>query len=244
MTPPRRTTSLASFVAVNARRCCALASLTAVAALGCADPRGDYDDWLDYTEGKRGVVDAGPIDSTPLDVEDTGPGIPDVSGTFIVSCLPTLAGGEAKLSILFYGELKVTGENVDVVLSPLLETATKMSKSQTVGTPLSALASPVTGERNFVAKFGNGTVPGNSQRIGDSNLVFTNFTLQSKIQSKDRLCAELQGELTAPFPQDFNGPGDGCVFVRLEDGADLPTATSGDGKTTWVGFTAAEHACP
>jgi hypothetical protein len=216
-------------------------AMLACAAAGCVNPHDDFDKWIDNTNGKRGVVavDAAGVDTL---VEDTGPNIADVNGTFLVSCLPTLAGGAAELSILFYGEITLTGDQVSVVLSPLLETATKMSKSQVTGTPLTAPPAAVVGLRTFELKYGAGTVPGNSQRIGDSNLVFTNFALQSKIQNKDRLCAELQGELTSPFPQDFNGVGDYCVFVRLADGVDLPTATNG--TKTWVGFTAAEHNCP
>jgi hypothetical protein len=56
------------------------------------------------------------------------------------------------------------------------------------------------------------------------------------------MCAELDGTLTKPFMSNFNDPGDICIFVRVPDGADLPTAM-GSGMT-WFGFSAAQHHCP
>lgn len=204
----------------------------------CVDPKGDYKTYVDRTRDLRG---APVVDSGEVEVGDADPAA-DFSGTFLASCLPAAAGGNASQSFLFYVETVVTdGATLDIEITPILETATTFAKSQTVGTPQVAKGIPIV-DGTWNAVIGDATVPGESQRIGPSPIVIRNYAYAGRTLSRDRLCAELSGEVISPIPIDFSPPGDPCIFVRLNEGDTLPTAN--EGGTEFVGFTAAEHRCP
>jgi hypothetical protein len=216
---------------------------------GCADPKGAFESYVDRTNGVRGVVP-----DTGVSLEDTAPATDsavdtppfdanvDVTGNYFVSCLPTLLGGEASQSLLFYAEVTSAGGKLSFNSYPLSETATKFSKTETVGVPQVASMVPIAASGSWNVTLGTVKIPGNSQRIGDSDLVLENLSYKGHIVSADRLCAELDGQLVSPFAASFDEPGDICIFVRMAPDVDLPTAMSG--STTYVGYPAAEHHCP
>ena len=215
----------------------------------------DFDDFVSRTNGARGATaDTGVLDTGPL---PDGPGDLDVTGTFLAACLPALIKDNPELALLFYVESKFTagasgGGTVDLTFTPMVDTApggmknggpTKMVKAQTSGAPFGAKGVAVAADGTFSANIGSFTVPGDAQRIGDSTLQLDAIVFQSRILSKDRICSELDGKLTAPLTQDLSPPGDFCIFKRLEDGADIPTITVG-GKPPAAGFEGSEYHCP
>lgn len=206
----------------------------------CSDPKSDYQSYLDRTNGMRGTFDASVPETAAFDAPgDTG----DFTNTYVLSCLPGLLGGDASKSLLFYSEVSVTAGKLTMKNTPILETATKMSKSQTVGTPHQATDVAIGADGSFTATVGHVEVPGNSQRIGDSLLVLENIVYRGHLLSKDRLCAEIDGQLTSPLMSSLDDPGDWCVWIAVPDGADLPTATDSSGMK-YIGFAASEHHCP
>jgi hypothetical protein len=95
----------------------------------------------------------------------------------------------------------------------------------------------------FVANMGNIRIPGNSQRIGDSELILSNIVYHGTVLGRERWCAELDGQLTAPLMESLAPPGDICIGIALTEGADLPTAMLSTG-TTYIGYANEEHHCP
>lgn len=215
-----------------------LIALSFVAPFACIDPKGDYETYVEKTEGQRGsrIEDVGVIE-----VGDADPSA-DFSGTFLASCLPLAFRDSPNNSFLFYVEMAVSGGTVNATITPLKETAATFSKSETVGTPQVKTGVPVTDGR-WSLDIGAAEIPGDSQRLGPSLIKLVNVVYQGRTLSKDRLCAELQGAATEPLAIAFNDPGDYCTFVRLEEGAALPKATLSDG-TEFIGFSKDEHICP
>jgi hypothetical protein len=170
-----------------------------------------------------------------------------VAGTYFVSCLPTLAGDDASKSLLFYGEVKVLGttagaQRLELQLTPFVETATKMDIALTVGGTETSTTEVVGTDAKWTAVLGEWRIPGNSQRIGDSNLRFANASLEGLVLADGNLCAEMQGKLVDPFEVDFDAPGDHCIWRRVAEGADLPHVTGVGGG--YVGYLVSEHRCP
>lgn len=220
----------------------ALATATITAALACVDPQGDFDSYLDRTKDIRGVTpDAGPTDVPPIEVGDAD--LDAGKQIYWGNCLPSIVAGSPQMSIMYYTELTFSGGKVDVAIHALKETATTLSKSETVGDPQIANGIEIKPDNTFVATMGGVKVPGNSQRIGDSELVLTNVSYQMKILGKERVCAELQGQVTAPLSASLDGTGDYCVWMAMDDGATLPTGKDPSGAT-FVGIANEQYHCP
>lgn len=217
--------------------------LTASAtAFACVDPAGDYESYVDRTKDIRGVTpDAGPSDSVPFEAGDT-----DINAgkkTYFGNCLPTIVAGSPEMSLMFYGEVTFNGGKIDLAIHALKETATKLSKSDIVGTSQIANGVALAADGTFVATIGDASIPGNSQRIGNSELVLKNVSYQGRVLGNDRVCAELQGQATAPLAATLDNPGDFCVWIAMPDGADLPKYKDASGKD-FVGIPLDEYHCP
>jgi hypothetical protein len=214
----------------------------------CADPKGEFDEYIDRTNGIRGVVPEGGVVTEDTGASDGAEDVPpfdanvDVTGAYFTSCLPTLAGGNASQSLLFYTEVTETSQVLSLTIYPLSKTATTFSKSETVGVPQVISMAPVMADGTWKVTVGEVDIPGTSQRISDSDLKLSNVSYDARITSADRMCAELGGQLVLPFMSSIDSPGDICVFTRLADGATLPVVTQG--SKMWVGFSAADHHCP
>ncbi len=216
----------------------AVIALSFVAPFACIDPKGDYEEYVDRTDGRRGsqIEDVGVIE-----VGDADPNA-DFSGNFLMSCLPLAFRDTPNWSFLFYAEMTVTGGALSATITQVKETATTFSKSETVGNAQVATGVPIA-DGKWTVDIGAVEVPGDSQRIGTSLIKLANVVYQGRTLSKDRLCAEMQGAAIEPLTQEFNDPGDYCIFVRLDEGAPLPKATLPDG-TEYIGFSKEEHICP
>ena len=214
-------------------------ALLSMAAMGaCANPRGEYEDYLDRTTTLRGS-DVG-VSDVVLEVDPSA----DFSGSYLVGCLPVLVGGDPSLQFMFYIDLKadLAAGTVDFASTALKEDATIFDKAHTTGDPLTKKAIPVT-KGQFTATFADASIPGNAQRIGDSNLILKDYSLAMTVTGKDSLCAELAGKIISPLEVDFAPPGDFCIFRRWKEGDAIPKNKGSDGKE-FIGFPAADFHCP
>lgn len=216
-----------------------VAAIATTAALACVDPNGDYETYLDKTKDIRGVTPDTGVSEVILGDADLDAG----KQTFWGNCLPNIVTGSPQSSIMYYTEFTFTGGKVDVSILPMKETATVFSKSETVGEAQVATGVAIKSDNTFTAVVGNVKVPGNSQRIGDSELVLTNVSYQARILSDKRICGELQGDVTAPLSSSLDNPGDFCVWIAMADGTTLPTSTDSSG-TKFVGIPNEEYHCP
>jgi len=223
------------------RTACAIALASSLVGLGlaCVDPKGDYDDYVERTNGIRGVQA-----DTGVTVFETGEVDIDAGkATYFWSCLPQLFSGQPETSILLYSEVDISGGKLTFTNYPLKETATKFLKSQTVGVPHSATGVTIAADNSFSATIGTATIPGNSQRITDNDLELQNVVFLGKILTTERWCAELNGNVTKPTPNNLMGTGDYCVIVKLNEGDDLPKFSDSTGKQ-YVGFAGSDYHCP
>jgi hypothetical protein len=216
----------------------ALAMSTTI-GLACVDPKGDFQDYVDRTNGVRGgdvgIAEAG--DVGPVDL-DAG------TGTYLVSCLPALLGGDAAKSLLFYADVSLVGGKLDLTMLPLHQDATKFTKTTSQPPPHSVLGIQVSPDGKFTALAGSIQIQRDGQRISDNDWKLKDVTYQGQVLPGKAMCAELQGVMEAPIPgQSFNDPGDYCIFRPFVDGADLPKAKDAAG-TEFIGFAASEFHCP
>jgi hypothetical protein len=223
-------------------------SIGPVFVAACADPKGEFDEYIDRTNNIRGVIPEGGVVTEDTGATDTAEDVPpfdanvDVSGTFFASCLPTLAGGNAAQSLLFYMEVTEVSHSLALNIYPLSKTATTFSKSETVGVPQVIPMAAVNADGTWKVTVGEVDIPGTSQRISDNDLTLVNVSYDARITSVDRMCAELSGKLTKPFESSIDGPGDICIFNRMAEGTMLPVVTQG--AKSWIGYSAADHHCP
>lgn len=211
-------------------------------AFACVDPKGDFESYVERTNTMRGVTpDTGVLDAPAFEVGDAD--LDAGTSTYFTSCLPQVFSGSPELSFIFLTELTLSGGKLKQTNYPLKQDATKLSKSQTVGTPHSSNEATLGADNSFTATVGAVGIPGNSQRVGDSDIVMADVVYTGKVLGKERVCSELNGRATAPSSQDFNGMGDFCISVLLPEGADLPTFKDAADKMS-VGFAAAEYHCP
>jgi hypothetical protein len=220
-----------------------LASSLVGLVFACVDPKGDYEDYLERTNGIRGVQpDTGQVETEPFEAGEVD--IDAGKGTYFVSCLPNVFSSSPETSMLMYSEVNISGGKLDFQHFPLKDTATKFAKSETVGTPHGITGVTINADNTYSAKIGGAIIiPGNSQRITDNDLELQNVSFEGRILSTDRWCAELNGNVTKPTPQNLTAAGDFCVIVKMNEGADLPKFTDSSGKEH-IGFAGTEYHCP
>ena len=211
-------------------------------AFACVDPKGDFESYIERTSTMRGVTpDTGAVDAPAFEVGDAD--LDAGKSTYFTSCLPQVFSGSPELSFIFLTEVTLAGGKVQLTNYPLKQDAKKLSKSETVGAPHSSAEATIGADNTFNAPVGALTISGQSQRVGDSDIVMADIVYIGKILGKERICSELNGRSTAPSTQDFSGPGDFCISVLLPEGANLPTFKDASAKDS-VGFEAAEYHCP
>ncbi len=213
-------------------------------AAACANPKADYEDFVNRTNGVRGSDASVPDVQVDVSASDL-----DISGTWLGACLPKDIGSDPAYALIFYVDIKFTAEasggKLDITFNPLKDDSTKMDLAQTCSPPFSAKGVTVSAGGAFDAVVGAITIDGTCQRIGASTLQLTDIVFKSRITSKDRFCAEIDGKLTSPFTIDLNPPGDYCAFARVKVGDDLPTIIANpEAGTKAVGFPVTEFHCP
>jgi hypothetical protein len=148
-----------------------------------------------------------------------------LSGSFVAYCLTSLGNGDPTKSILFAADLQQNGATLSAKLTPLLTTATSLK--DTSGQPTTATAQVTSKQANL--GFGTVDVPGNANAISGSDIEIGNTILRTMIQSNDRACAELDGQLTKPFAYSLDDPGDICILLRATADGPLPPRPDASG---------------
>lgn len=215
----------------------AISAVLLASSAGCLNPRSDYDDYVGRTTTLRGS-DSGASDVV-LDVDPTA----DFSGLYLAACLPKLADDPA-VQFLAWAEIKVdfAKGTVDYTGNWLNEAATKFDRASFVGAPLVKNGMPLAGGK-FKLSLAETIVPGDCQRLGPSNLVVKDYTVDYLVTGKNALCGEISGRLTSPLEYDFSPPGDFCVLKPFKEGDPLPVNKNASG-TEFVGLAASEFRCP
>lgn len=187
------------------------------------DPHGDYDRFVDDTADMRKTanVDAGPIDAAaPVEA---------VEGLYYGACLASLAFGRIDRLLRFHTQTSFvpegSGGKLKLTLIPLTVQADTVSLANTIGDPIITPESAVAADGAFTADLGTAGVPGEANPISGRPIVIEGTKLTGRFGSKDRFCAELDGQVTVPIRQTLNDPGDICLFLPLNEGDAIPTLT-------------------
>lgn len=198
---------------------------------------------LESTAKDAALEEAAVVDTAVVDTFDTAPVTPslgDVSGTYLMSCMITLGGGNPALQFLFRVDLVASRSKVDFKARVFLESASSFSSGLLTGAPLGEVGIPA-GDL-IPVRLDSASIPGNAQRISDNDLLFEEVGFDIIRRDRDTLCAEWNGRLTKPFEASLDGPGDFCVLRPWSEGAPFPTSES-DG-TTFFGYPAEDFHCP
>lgn len=215
--------------------------------MGCLpDAEKDYDEFRSDTAGVRGkkVIDfaaaggqggsdggAGGVGGAEAGGSGGAPavGLPDITGTFHVTCLPTIAGGDQNKALRFVGTIALTKDapesemgNATFSLIPLKKDATTTAETTGAKFETSAPVAFSVGAPSDLA-FGDGvSVPGDANPISGSEILLNQVVMVARIKTADFLCAELNGQAVKPLQIDLAAPEsvDVCLFDRIPEGTD------------------------
>ena len=156
-------------------------------------------------------------------------GLPDATGTYHVTCLPSIGGGDPAKALRFVATIAVTKDTPEAetgtavfTLTPLLIPATSIS--QTTGASFTT-AAPVafTVGQPSTLDFGDGvSVPGEANPISMSEILLNSAQMVTRIKTPTYTCAELNGQAVKPLQIDLAAATsiDVCLFDRIPDGTD------------------------
>ncbi len=208
-----------------------LAWLVLATAVGCVDPEARFDDYVADTAARRGgglSGSGGAGGGVPSGCSTSDGKVPDPTGDFLVSCVTNITGRNPKQPLRFAGKLAYAAEaggtgKLSMTLRPILVSkGAPQTLADTTGAEISITDVPISSSCGFEAALGQVKVAGEANSISGSEIVVDPARLEGSIVSADKLCAELDGALTVPFPFDLDPAGDSCVFLRCEGGACPP----------------------
>jgi hypothetical protein len=187
-----------------------------LAALGCVDAKGDYEEFLrrPYVARDAGTVDVGASPCQEVLAQN-------VSGKYFGSCLPKVTGSPFSLAVEQTVRPSADGMSgeIDVSFTALMLTATSLS--DTAGNTNVLKTVPVDSECRYREDVGTLILPASANSL-NRDLESVDVVLRGKLLSADRSCSELDGKV--PFAGlSLDDDGDVCVYVRAPDDGSLPT---------------------
>jgi hypothetical protein len=196
-------------------------SFVPMLALGCIDPKSDYEDFL-----KRPVVprEAGYSDVGATPCADLLK--QELSGRFFGSCYVSAVMLPFSLAIEQTIRPAPDGQSAELDMTFSALTLTATSLSDTAGEPNVLPTTVIDSECRFVERIGTLTLPAAANSLG-RDLTAENVVLRGKIQSADRHCSELDGNVPL-VNLSLETDGDVCLDFRLMGDAPLPTVMADD----------------
>jgi hypothetical protein len=200
----------------------ASAAWLVLAALGCVDPDGRYDAFIERTADMRRGEDAGRVE----------PGERfDFSGQYLLALSTTIAPGQP---ILFACDVSVAAdlETLELSIQALTTDADPAPRTET-GDPLEVAAVPYAEDGSFDADLGEVTVPGNANPISGSDIVATvaiTATAHPMNELPMYFCGDATGMATVPLELDLAGSTLGAVETESFTDAEPLAACPGSSE--------------
>jgi hypothetical protein len=198
--------------------CCFLFPVGAV--VSCLDPSQDFSDWLTRSADARAGTSM--VSDASFEAELDG----GFDQTYVMACLPSLAGGDTTKVLLFdahvvFHQSGGTGNGtLDITQTALVAGSTDTTK--TIGMPVTVTGTAVMGGMAAVM-FGMTTIPGEADTIlPGTPIVFSSSTLNFDIGSPTQICAGLSGMVTMPAPMTLDKSQNICV-LKVPMGTTVPT---------------------
>lgn len=195
---------------------CAIAMTLGVVTSGCADPEGDYEDFLQLVTDRANAQP--PVSDTCLGTASKE--TLDLNGTFVAYCRVNFAAASEALRLR--ADIVQADATVSITLEPLKIGST--SATETVGDP-QVTATTTLEQNKFAFSVGTVNISGTANPLSGSDIQLDDASFKGIVISADEMRAELDGKLIKPFELDLTNPAqpDICVFYRL--GADLVLPT-------------------
>jgi hypothetical protein len=188
---------------------------------GCIRPKDDYEEFGQrrLTEREASVVD---VQLTPCEelLKE------NLSGDFLVSCRPNAL--QAPFGLAVHQKITPSSDGKTATLglsfTPLKVDAKNFSDTTGMLTTLADAA--LTTECSYRLDIGTLTL-GKEANILDLDLEATHVVLRGKLQTVDRACAELDGEVTL-IGLSLQNDMDSCIFKRVAADGVLPVVAPED----------------
>lgn len=199
-------------LAVTASRVAVLAvlfTLPVAAGVGCIDPKGRLDAYIEETKSLRGAGNASASDASVS--ADGG----TFSGDYFGICLPSLAGGDMNLTLRFRVTVDSTGDAIKMKLQCLPEGST------TTGAAIGPVFPDPQGSGALVEGKFNVTVgstpglPASCNALTHLDWGLDNLAIDGALTAPpERFCAGLSGK-TRPSGLAIDKSKDFCLFYRV-----------------------------
>ena len=190
--------------------------LFSVAAVGCIDPKADYEEYLARPVPVREAGTADVAQSPCAEVLAQ-----NLNGKYFGSCFVKTAGSAFSLAVdqtVVPSSDGLTGE-IAISFTALRTDAKTMADTAGATTVLKPV--PVDGECRYREDVGTLVLPAAANSIG-TDLESVDVVLRGKLLTKDRSCSELDGRVPA-YGITFNDDGDACIYVPAPDDGSLVT---------------------
>lgn len=203
-----------------------------VAAAACIpDPEGDYNDFIDRTEGLRGATGEGDasIDSRPP--EDA------VEQLYVGICVSQLAARDPRQALRFYTISRYVPDGeagkLSLDLTPMrgwdtapggsYVTPANVTESEKVGVTRNVVDAPVAaGTGRFTAVIPEVTLEPAANSVSGRYSVLERVTLDGRF-TQDAFCARLSAELTQPYRAQLTADQNTCLFRKVAEGDPMPS---------------------
>ena len=195
--------------------------LLGISVSGCIDPKADYDEFAARPSAQRegGAVD---VQLTPCQELLQA----SASGKFFASCFVKAVQLPFSLSVEHKVRPSADGMTAefDVQFTALTTTATNLN--DTAGDLVVLPTTTIDSECRYRENIGTLILPAAANSLG-RDLQSENVSLRGKLQSADRSCAELDGNVPL-VNLSLDADGDVCVYLRPNADGSLPTVTTDD----------------
>lgn len=191
-----------------------------VVMTGCPNAPKDYDDFVATARSK--AAPAPPSFLPPATKEAV-----DLNGSFVAFCKVNFATADQALRLR--ANLKVDdGGILTMSLTPLIVGAKNLSDS------IGAEVTTSGGIQNnqFSLEFGTIAIVGAANPLSGSDIELGGTSITGVVVSKDKIVAELDGQLIKPFETDLTSPGDVCLLLRTDGPLPDPAPSDEDYKIT------------
>jgi hypothetical protein len=183
------------------------------AVTGCIDPKKDYDDFLTrpLAQVEAGVVDVQLTPCQELLAQD-------LTGLYYTTCMPKALPAPFALAVNQQFSTTADGAKLDFSFKPIKKDS--LNLDDTVGDTIVLPSTSVNADCTYTETIGELVLPGPSNSLG-FDLKAENVILRGKIQSLDRACGELDGNVPL-INLSLEDDGDACLFYRIPKGQNAP----------------------
>lgn len=186
----------------------------------------------DAADAGTAELDAAPVtDAAPPKDASTS----TVTGVYSTVLLSQLAFGDPAKSFKLYTRLSYDSAArviTTIDLTPIKASATKVSKTEIVGTIVSRSAVKVSAKGRFELPLGSLTIPGEANPITGRDIVIDNATLIGRFAAPGGFCSQLTGTVVSPITLVLEQEKNNALHAPANEGDPFPVRAVEDFQCT------------